>query len=51
MFDIVNASLKTFYLWRDIVYKHLTTDMRAHLSGDAETITLHKCSWMLVMDK
>uniref|UniRef100_UPI00358F223C ATP-dependent DNA helicase pif1-like n=1 Tax=Myxine glutinosa TaxID=7769 RepID=UPI00358F223C len=32
--NIVNASLKTSHLWRHVTVKHLTTNMRAHLSGD-----------------
>ena len=32
--NIVNVSLKTSHLWRHVTVKHLTTNMRAHLSGD-----------------
>jgi ATP-dependent DNA helicase PIF1 len=32
--NIVNASLKTSYLWHSVTVKHLTTNMRAQLSGD-----------------
>ena len=31
--NIVNASLKTSDLWNHVTVKHLTTNMRAHLSG------------------
>uniref|UniRef100_UPI0035901195 uncharacterized protein n=1 Tax=Myxine glutinosa TaxID=7769 RepID=UPI0035901195 len=32
--NIVNASLKTSDLWRHVTVKHLTRNMRTHLSGD-----------------
>ena len=32
--NIVNASLKTSYLWNNVIIKKLTTNMRAHLSDN-----------------
>ncbi|KAL8618647.1 hypothetical protein ACOMHN_048823 [Nucella lapillus] len=34
--NIVNASIKKSYLWPDINVKHLTTNMRAHLTENAD---------------
>ncbi|KAL8616705.1 hypothetical protein ACOMHN_031687 [Nucella lapillus] len=34
--NIVNASIKKSYLWPDINVKHLTTNMRSHLTGNAD---------------
>ena len=33
----INANLKTTYLCRNITVKHMTTNMRAQLSGNEET--------------
>ena len=35
--NIVNASLKQSHLWRHVVVKKLTTNMRAHLSGNEDS--------------
>jgi len=32
--NTVNATIKTSHLWRHVTVMHLTTNMRAHLSGD-----------------
>ena len=32
--NIVNASLKTSYLWNNVIIKKLTTNVRAHLSDN-----------------
>ena len=34
--NIVNASLKKSHLWQHVTVKHLTTNMRAHLSGNEQ---------------
>ncbi|XP_070196534.1 uncharacterized protein [Littorina saxatilis] len=36
--NVINASIKNSYLWQNIVVKHLTTNMRAHLSGNHEAV-------------
>ncbi|KAL8616951.1 hypothetical protein ACOMHN_041869 [Nucella lapillus] len=38
--NIVNASIKKSYMWPDINVKHLTTNMRAHLTGNTDAASM-----------